>query len=154
VALNKKILIDGMRDFQANPPKNLDSAAEKWAELLYDYSKSAVALSVPVRFYGQKERLEKNIKKSMEKQVFLDDLGESLYVLWSNASWVSSAFTGITSFAPPSALKVSLKAAQALIAGGADGPAKLADAIDAWTRSVLVVLTNTSSGATSTAPLM
>lgn len=153
MSLNKKILSDGMRKFQLNPPKNVEFAAKLWAELIFDYSKAAFAANVSVRFVQKSRELEKNILKSMKNQVFLNDLGKNLQIFWQSAVWANPTFTGVTSYADKESFRAAIVAAQATIMAGANGPDKISTAIDTWTRSVLVVLTNVSSGATSTAPL-
>jgi len=143
--LDKNIIKNGIQGLQDNPPTSVAAAAKGWAQFMFAYASSGLAgVTVPT-FPGQPVLLENLFKSSMEGQVFLDKLGANLQTMWLAAVWNGAGFIpGVTAVAVGSILDTSMAAVAIAVQSGADGPTEISDAIDIWTRTIMVTLTTTT----------
>jgi len=150
MALDKNIIVNGIKNLQASNPKNTADAAKGWSKFLYDYATGGMAGVCVPTFPSQPATLEKALKGIMDSKTFLVLLGTNLAVMWMAAVWAGPSFTGVTA----AAVGPSLDGVLAAIPPNAPEPEKkIADAIHNWTKTITVTLTNTASGATSVAPV-
>ena len=148
MALNKNVLKQAIKAIQDSNPATIEDASKKWATALFGYGSLAVAGSVlPTLNVAS---LTASFLSSMKSTTWMDDLGRNLLSWWQAALWAGPGFTGVT--VPPSPLN-SHNLGERIKDGVDDVSEFLSTEIDKWTKTITVTVTNTSSGATSTAPV-
>jgi len=153
MALNKKKLADSLKKIDDNKPSSKATAASKWAKAIKQHAQKGRAGDTKPTFITELTPL---FLVDMEAGIFLDKLPINLALFWQTTIWSSASFTGVTGLANPVTLTTFLKvfSAKNLQSPAEDHTEELAGIIDSWTKTVMVVLTNNQSGATTTAPIL
>jgi len=148
----KKVLEDGLRGMM-NPetsPSSLQEAASRWSSLYHSYAQSAIAGVV----------LPTTLNLALIKiplsgpGMFLQNLSAGIEAYWMGTLWVSPGFTGVTANASGLAttlIPIGTSLATSINATVEQSATRYASAIDAYTKTVRVIVTNVTSGVTSPA---
>jgi len=137
-----------LQAIQAAHPSSTDQASQQWALAVFIYCSTAVAGSVlPMFNIGP---LIGSFRSSLDSSTFIDDLGNNLLNWFLATPWVGPGFTGQTLPTTPMA---SAAIGKKILNDHEDPADILSREIDQWVKSVNVLLTNSSTGATLTAPI-
>jgi len=148
MALVKASLKSAITAIQSSKPTSVVAAATQWSNAIFAYSSAGMAgVTVPTL---NAAALKSLFLASMNSKKWMEKLGADLVTWWTPVPWAGPGFTGVTIVAPP----LNSKPIGNRILNGEDAATVLSNEIDIWTKTVKVTLTNTNSGATSTAPVI
>ena len=154
MALDKQILVNGIKDMQKRIPKNNIEAANRWSLLLFNYCSGAMAADAIPVFAGYPKILADSFLLAMNSMTFFETFGINLQTMWTVAAFTGTLTTGITSVADGAMLTSKLKRASQRILKGSDSINEIASAIHEWSKTIKVSSTNNQSGVIAIVPLI
>lgn len=149
MALVPAILTEGLASFAKTPPQSVADAAKSWASMYYSYAQGAMALdALPTTLLPTvQETLSANFFVAMQAQQFLTQLPVCLTTFWQTPAIMFAGASGIgpvasVSGAPALTAALTAMALQNMTAPPPRPLDALAQALDVFTRSVIVGLVN------------
>lgn len=151
MSLDSAALKKSLQDFLTSPPKSLDDAAMAWTNAYASYAQNAMAADAAPAITNT-AILQGAMLSAMQSNQFLQQLPVALSAFWMTPPVIfsSPAFAGpVTATPGVGILGTTLSSiAGANLGGSSDPMGPIADALDAFTKTVIVGLINTATGAT------
>lgn len=150
MTLNKSLIVQGINGVQENQPRNIQQAATAWSSFLVNYALTGLAATTIPVFAGYPNLLKQAFVGSMNAGNFLETLGTNLQTMWQTAVWSSATETGVTLAVIGSTLNADIKnnVIPVILSN------LVANAVDKWTKTITVNVTNTQSGVTTAATIL